>query len=370
MAQLPPPPDPEDLAQFPPSAAGVSSGPPPLEPLPPEQNRRRRWLAVPIGLLVYLFLALVTIVQPLSVAGLSLTTPIPGLPPTRLFGLPDRPFIVMIAGLDIRPTQDGPSRTDSILLLRIDPGKNRAAFLSIPRDAMMEVPQPGGGFTRTRVNAAYAFNWSRDDPARAPAALAQTLEHNLGLKIDYYVIFDWQGAARLIDAAGGVTVVVRRTLRDDIYSDDDRTRQPQVFEPGMQHLDGYRAVAYGRIRKGSDDLDRIRRQQQVAEGLVAQLSSPRNVGRLWGVWDAYRDTVETNLGLRQSAGVFVLLNRIGTGRIVTHSLGDATVSCRRCEAALLLLQPEETARIIGDAFADDAAGRRAADLLLAAGVTP
>ena len=369
MAQLPPPPDPEDLAQFPLPTAGPPAQPPAPEPSP-RRRSRRRWFAVPIGLAVYLFLALVTIVQPVSVAGLSLTVPIPGLPPARLFGLHDRPFIVMIAGLDIRPEEDGPSRTDSILLLRIDPAKNRAALLSIPRDAMMQVPRPSGGSTRTRVNAAYSLNWSRDDPARAPAALAQTLEDNLGLKVDYYIVFDWRGAADIIDKAGGVTVVVHRALRDDTYNDDDATIRPQLFEIGKQHLDGFRAVAYGRIRKGSSDLERIRRQQQVAEGLVEQLSSPRQLWRVWGVWRAYRDALETDLSLRQSAGVSVLLKRIGTSRIVTHSLGDATVSCRSCGGALLLLRPDETARIIGEAFADDGAGRRAAELLAAAGVVP
>ncbi len=372
MAKLPPPLDADDLPPLP-ASKGSSSRPPPLEPRrPPQQRQRsqRRWLAVPIGLAVYLLLALVTTVQPVSVAGLSLTAPVPGLSPARMFGLPDRPFVVMIAGLDIRPAQDGPSRADSILLLRIDPDKNRAAFLSIPRDAMMQLPGPNGELTRDRVNAAYAFNWSRDDPARAPAALAQTIEHNLGIKVDYYVIFDWQGATELIDKAGGITVMVHRTLRDDTYNDDDATIRPQLFEKGIQHLDGYRAVAYGRIRKGSDDLDRIRRQQQVAEALLRQLSSSSSLGRIWGVWGAYKDAVETDLSLRQSAGVFVQLKRIGTGRILTHSLGDATVSCSRCAGALLLLRPDETARIIGEAFADDSAGERAAELLVMAGVTP
>jgi LCP family protein required for cell wall assembly len=372
MAKLPPPLDSDELPPLP-ASKGSSSRPPPLEPRRPRQRprpSRRRWLAVPIGLAVYLLLALVTTVQPVSVAGLSLTAPVPGLSPARMFGLPDRPFVVMIAGLDIRPAQDGPSRADSILLLRIDPDKNRAAFLSIPRDSMMQLPGPGGELTRDRVNAAYSYNWSRDDPARAPAALAQTIEHNLGIKVDYYVIFDWQGATELIDEAGGVTVMVHRTLRDDTYNDDDATIRPQLFEKGIQHLDGYRAVAYGRIRKGSDDLDRIRRQQQVAEALLRQLSSPSSLGRIWGVWSAYKDAVETDLSLRQSAGVFVQLKRIGTGRILTHSLGDATVSCSRCAGALLLLRPDETARIISEAFADDSAGERAAELLITAGVTP
>jgi anionic cell wall polymer biosynthesis LytR-Cps2A-Psr (LCP) family protein len=129
-------------------------------------------------------------------------------------------------------------------------------------------------------------------------------------------------------------------------------------------------VAYGRVRKGSNDFERIKRQQQVAEGLVEQLSAPRNMMKLKGVWDAYDGAVETDLTLRQSAGLFVFLRRIGTEKIVTRSLGDATVSCNYCTGALLLLRPEDTGRLIAEAFGDDAAGIIAADRLLSAGVTP
>ena len=365
MAQVPPPPG-GDVSP-PPVPYDTWSGPPPMQA---PRRRRRWWLAAFIALFVYVALAAVTLVQPVSVAGSALSVPIPGVPPERIFDLPDGPFTVMVIGLDIRPTQDGPSRTDSILLLRLDPDKNRAGILSIPRDAMMQVPTSDGGTTRDRVNTAYVFNWSRDDASRAPHALAQTVENNLGLHVDYYVIFDQRGAARIIDAAGGVTVNAEKAFGQEDYSDDDINVVPQLFPTGEQHLDGYRAVAYGRIRKGSSDFERMKHQQQVAEGLVEQLSTPRNVTKLKGVWDAYDESVETDLSLRQSAGLFVFLKRIGTERIVTRSLGDAAVSCNYCTGALLLLRPEETGRLIAEAFGDNAAGLVAADRLLSAGVTP
>jgi LCP family protein required for cell wall assembly len=347
----------------------VPSGAPPSLPAGPA--RKDWWLAAFVGLAVYLFLALVTLVQPVNVAGLSLSVPIPGLGPSLLFGLPDRPFTVMIVGLDARPSQEGgPARTDSILLLRVDPGRNRAGILSIPRDSMMQVPYPDGSFSDDRINTAYVYNWSDDDKSAAPDALAETIQHNLGLKVDYYLIFDQRGAAKIIEAAGGVTVSVRESFGQDDYSDDDVNVVPQYFEQGKRHLNGYEAVAYGRIREGWTDFDRIRRQQQVAEGLVSELSSPLSAPKLPGVWNAYNDAVDSDMGLRQKAGMFVFLKRIGTGRIVTRSLGDAAVSCSYCTAAILLLEPDETARIISEAFGDDAAGRQAAQLLVQAGVTP
>jgi LCP family protein required for cell wall assembly len=327
-------------------------------------------LALPIALGVYLFLALFTLVQPVKVLGLTLTVPIPGLSAERLFGLPDRPFTVAIIGLDIRPTQNGPSRTDSILLVRVDADRNRAGILSIPRDAMMEIPYGDGTYTDDRINTAFVYNWSEDDDGAAPEAVAETIEHNLGIKVDYYIVFDQRGAEKIIDAAGGVTVKVKEAFGQDDYSDDDVHVIPQFFPEGTQHLDGYEAVAYGRIREGTSDFDRIRRQQQVAEGLVSKLSSPVSLYRLPGVWSAYDVAVDTNLGLRQSAGLFALLKRIGTDRMVTRSLGDASVSCTWCPGALVLLEPEKTAQLISEAFDDDGAGQNAALLLVQAGVTP
>ena len=80
--------------------------------------------------------------------------------------------------------------------------------------------------------------------------------------------------------------------------------------------------------------------------------------------------MQTNLSLRQSAGLFALLKRAGTNRMVTRSLGDASVPCSWCPGALLLLEPNKTARLISEAFDDSAEGQHAAQLLVAAGVTP
>jgi LCP family protein required for cell wall assembly len=302
---------------------------------------------------------------------MSLAVPLPGLTAERLFGLPDRPFTVMIVGLDVRPSQGGqPSRTDSILLMQIDAEGNRAGIVSVPRDTMMQVPDGEGGYFQDRVNTAYVYNWSSEDPSAAPKALAETIERNLGIKVDEYIIFDQRSAAKIIDAAGGVDVSVQEAFGQEDYSDDDVNVVPQYFPEGEQHLSGYQAVAYGRIREGTSDFDRIRRQQQVAEALVETLSSPMHVTRLPGVRDAYKEGVTTSLSDRQSAGLFILMKRVGTDRLVTRSLGDAAVSCSYCEAALVQLLPAETAAIIAEAFGDDVAGQQAADLLVAAGVTP
>ena len=205
-----------------------------------------------------------------------LAVPFPGGAP-MIFGLPNRPFTVLVIGLDRRPTDTGPSRTDTILVLRIDPRSHHASFLSIPRDSMMQIPNAAGGYDRDRINTAYVYNYSSKDESAAPRALMTTIEHNLGIKIDHYVTFDQYSAESLINAMGGVTIDNPREFGQSDYSDDDVHVVPQHFAKGQLDLDGYQAVAYGRIREGSSDFDRIQRQQRVGAALIDDAASPFSI---------------------------------------------------------------------------------------------
>jgi LCP family protein required for cell wall assembly len=340
--------------------------------LAPARRKRSHWLRNSILLIItYFVLAAATTVQPipLPLVDARVAVPFPGGAPI-LFGLPDRPFTVVVIGLDRRPAETGASRADTILLVRIDPNDHDAAFLSIPRDAMLEIPNGDGSFRRDRINTAFVYNYSSEDEGAAPRAVMETIEHNFGINVDHYVIFDQYNAKDLIDAMGGVTIDNPRAFGQDNYSDDDVNVIPQYFEEGEISLDGYEAVAYGRIREGSSDFDRIERQQRVGAALIAKASSPMSVVRMPFALGAFRDTVQTDMSMRQSAGVLAMLKRVPDNELRTRSLGDAAVSCVSCTASIQLLDPEKTAQIIAEAFGDEAAGQRAAEFLFAAGVTP
>ncbi len=347
-------------------------GAPPRVLAPPRRRKRSRWLRNTILLIAaYFTLAIATTVQPLPVpfASARVSVPFPGGAPL-LFGLPDRPFTVMVIGLDRRPTETEASRTDTVLLLRVDPRGKKAAFLSIPRDTLMEIPDADGDFSRDRINTAFVYNYSSKDSSAAPNATMKTVEHNLGVKVDHYVIFDQRSARGLIDAMGGVTIDNPREFGQDDYSDDDVQVVPQHFPLGKQHLDGYQAVAYGRIREGSTDFERIERQQRVGSALIHGAESPASVFRLWNVYGAYRKTIKTDMSMRQSAGVLSMMKRVADSDLKTKSLGDAAVSCIECAGSIQLLDSAKVEAIITEAFGDPAAGARAAELLVAAGVTP
>lgn len=360
------------LRDRPRQAQSVPAGPALPQVQAPPRRKRSHWLRnLLLVVVAYFALAVGTTVQPLPIPFTSVlaSVPFPGGAP-MLFGLPNRPFVVMVVGLDRRPTETGPSRTDSIILVRIDPGAHKASFLSIPRDSMMQVPQGDGTYTQDRINTAYVYNWSSKDSTAAPKATMATIQHNLGIHVDHYVVFDQRSAEGLIQAMGGVTIDNPRAFGQADYSDDDVHVVPQLFPKGVIHLDGYQAVAYGRIRQGSSDLDRIQRQQRVGSALIHQAESPLSIIHLPAAYNAYQKTVTTDMGLRQSAGVLSMLKGVDSANLKTYSLGDATVPCNSCTGALLLLVPAKVQPIVSAAFNDPAAGATAAQLLTAAGVTP
>jgi len=339
---------------------------------PPRKPGRSHWVRnIALLIVAYFVLAVGTTVQPLPIPATSarVSVPFPGGAP-MLFGLPDRPFTVLVVGLDRRPGEPAASRTDTVLLLRIDPGKHTAAFLSIPRDTMMEIPAGDGSFYQDRINTAFVYNYTEEDAAAAPKATIATIEHNLGIAVDHYIVFDQRTSAKLIDALGGVTIDNPVAFGQDNYSDDDVNVVLQYFPEGKQHLDGYQAVAYGRIREGSSDFDRIERQQRVAAALISSAASPMTLFKFPKLYEAYKDTVNTDMSSRQTAGVLSLLKRVSDDDLKTKSLAEAAVSCGYCTASIQLLDPAKAQAIIAEAFGDEAAGVRAAELLVAAGVTP
>lgn len=353
----------------------AQSGPAPPLATPERLARPRRrphWVRNVFLLIVaYFGFAALTTVQPLPLPATDyrLAAPFPGGAPL-LFGLPDRPFTVLVIGVDRRPSETGATRADTVLLLRIDPDNHEAAFLSIPRDSLVEVPLGDGSYTQDRINTALVFNHSSEDAGAAPRAMADTIEHNFGIKVDHYVIFDQFNAERLIDAMGGVTIDNPSEFGQDDYSNDDITVIPQHFAAGKISLDGYEAVAYGRIREGSSDFDRIQRQQRVGSALIDKASSPTSIVRLPSAYSAFKDTVDSDMSLRQAAGVLSMLKRVPDNELQTRSLADAAVSCATCQASIQLLDPSKVAAIIAEVYGDEEAGQLAAQLLVAAGVTP
>jgi LCP family protein required for cell wall assembly len=264
---------------------------------------------------------------------------------------------VLVMGLDRRPREGkAPARTDTMFVLTIDPHNKTAGILGIPRDLWVEIPtKDGNGYLNERINAAYVLGEVNDYRGGGPGLATATVEHTLGIKIDHYVVIDFEGFKEVVDALGGIEVEVPSYLRDDLYSESELPGDysPQEFEPGIQHMDGSRALAYARIRRGSSDLDRIQRQQRVIFAVIDKALSLDVLPNALSLWRQYKDTIDTDISDPQIPGLALLAADIPPERIIALSLGPATVPYTTPQgAAVLVAAPEGIQQIVEALFSD------------------
>ena len=171
----------------------------------------------------------------------------------------------------------GPSRSDSILLVRT--GAGAGARLSIPRDTIVDIP----GHGTNKINAAYALGGT--------ALAVQTVRDFLGIDINHVVEVDFANFPELIDAMGGINVTTGR-ICSDINGGRRNGGQTLRLKKGEHHLDGDQALALARTRvnrcnSAEDDLTRARRQQEILGAIKDRAISPWTFVRLpWVSWNA------------------------------------------------------------------------------------
>lgn len=202
-------------------------------------------------------------------------TPVPTPPPPTATPIPPAagaPATILLLGSDQRPGEHDPSRTDAIIIVRVDPQKHRVAMLSLPRDLWVSIP----GYGETRINAAHVWGEIYNDPDGGIGLARKTVSALLGIPIDYTLYVDFQGFIGAIDALGGVDVDVEKELLDENFPTMDYGYTVAHFLPGPQHMDGATALMYSRIRHPDSDFARMRRQQAVLAGVLATLRG-RNV---------------------------------------------------------------------------------------------
>lgn len=163
----------------------------------------------------------------------------------------DRRSVEATSGTDATAAEwvPGAQRTDTIMILHINGDRQGASLISIPRDSWVDVP----GYGSHKINAAFSL--------AGPSLAVETVEQLTGVRIDHLAVVDWVGFQSLIDAVGGVSVTVPRTIEDPHHN--------VVWFRGPQLLDADQAMLYVRQRYGlpHGDLDRVRRQQAVVRAL-------------------------------------------------------------------------------------------------------
>jgi LCP family protein required for cell wall assembly len=208
------------------------------------------------------------------------------------------PRTVLLFGLDLRPDEQAAGlagHTDTIAVLALAP-PGGATLVSFPRDLWVDIP----GYGEQRLNVAYPLGAQGGDPADGAALLGRTLASEFGLAPERWARVDFRGFADLVDALGGVDVVVPRTLVDDHYPTEDYGTRRLVIPAGPQRFDGDAALAYVRTRAPDSDFGRIERQQQVLLALRARALTPDGLPRLPGALMALSRSVASNLSLPET----------------------------------------------------------------------
>jgi LCP family protein required for cell wall assembly len=145
----------------------------------------------------------------------------------------------------------------------------------------------------------YTKDWTGTypySPDPGLSALKDILSNAMGLPIDYFVMVDMAGFVDVIDAIGGVDVLVKEPYHVTVSSPEEGKPKATVnVEPGMNHLDGLEALAYSRWRIGSSDYHRMRRQRCLVRAAVTQTSTVTVIKAYPDLLELMRDSITTDI---------------------------------------------------------------------------
>ena len=230
----------------------------------------------------------------------------------------DGKYNFLLLGGDAGPDRDG-LRPDSITVVSVDATTGQAVTIGLPRN-MEDVPfnedsplaavypEGYGSIDGCEVDVCMLNSIYTEvelmSPEMYPDAESQGSEPGIeamrdaaeaitGLPIQYYVLIDMAGFQQLIDALGGVTVTVPEDV--PIHADETFTTVAEWIPAGEQHLDGYHALWYARSRHGTSDYDRMARQRQIQEAVLAQFNPGNVLSKFQEIAAAGSQVVKTDI---------------------------------------------------------------------------
>jgi polyisoprenyl-teichoic acid--peptidoglycan teichoic acid transferase len=192
------------------------------------------------------------------------------------------PFSVLLLGVDERENDKG--RSDSMIVLTVNPNKKSVKMISIPRDTLTDIVGHG---TRDKINHAYAFG--------GVEMSMDTVEGLLDIPIDYYVQINMEGFEDIVNAVGGVTVNNDLNFSYGGYS----------FKEGELKLSGKEALAFSRMRYEDPrgDFGRQLRQREVIQAVINEGASVSSLWNFDNIFDALGNNVKTNLKFEEMVDI-------------------------------------------------------------------
>jgi LCP family protein required for cell wall assembly len=236
---------------------------------------------------------------------------------------------VLIMGVDNRPGQQV-ARTDTIIVLTVDPRAHTAGMLSLPRDLLVPAPALNDS---VKINTLHVIGEINKYPGGGPALLRDTVSDLLGYPIDYYVRVNFDGFRQIVDLIGGIDIDVAREIRDDEFPDDNYGFDPLYIPAGRQHMDGEMALKYARVRHIDTDYQRADRQQQVILAVKNKLTEPGQLAsllpRLPGLTIAMANSVQTDMPVERAIALARLMGQIDlqnpTRVVVDNTMGTVSL---------------------------------------------
>lgn len=236
---------------------------------------------------------------------------------------PDRKYInVLVLGVDTRETE-GDQNADVIMIARVDFSTNEVRVVSIPRDLQVEVP----GYGSSKINGAYNIG-VKEDPDNKVAGvmmMRDTIEYNFGVPIDEFVLVDFAGFEKVIDAVGGITIDVPERIEDDAYPTEDFGTTTLVIEEGRQEMNGETALAYARTRHQDSDDKRRERQMLVLRALLEKGQSLGSVTRVAQLINATGDAVLTSIDWNEQLALVNIALKVDQDNIVMQNITEPLV---------------------------------------------
>jgi LCP family protein required for cell wall assembly len=256
---------------------------------------------------------------------------------------------ILLLGIDEREDQYGPWRTDTMIVLTLDPESNMAGILSIPRDLWVPIP----GYGENRINTAHYTGDLQKYPGGGPALAIKTVQYNFGITIHYYLRVNFSGFVEAVDTIGGVDIYVEKEIDDPLYPDNAYGYDPLYIPAGLQHMDGKIALKYARTRHSGSDFDRLRRQQQVIMAVRDKVLRfkllPQLLLKLPELLKTVGDAVQTDLQFDEMLSLVQLASQMDDEHIKTAVIDSSmTVPTTTPNGAQVLIPIRDEIRTVVD----------------------
>lgn len=259
---------------------------------------------------------------------------------------------ILVLGLDVPDGGAEPARTDTIIVVSIDPYGGPISMLSIPRDLWV----PIGPYGENRINTAYFSGEVRDYPGGGAGLLRAVVEQTFGIPIDYYVSVDFEGFRDVVDYLGGVPIEVASDIYDPSYPDGHGGVYAITIPAGTYRMDGETALQYARSRHTSSDFDRAGRQQQLLVAIKDEVMRREGMSglitKLPGLYRTLSGKFETDLSLDDLIALARLassldLNNVHTA-VIDHTMTTKYITDKGWD--VLLPIPERIQPLIQQLF--------------------